>query len=256
MISALRICGSVLLTATIAVVAGTAGAERLIVYTAHQEFDSRVYLLRMDGSVVRYFHYPFFRLTDLEVVDGEVYVADAFAPRLDRLDLETGELEVIVDDWSLYYFYGVASDGTSFYLDEWDLNRYDLDGTATGTASFDQDMFGAAWDGSWLWTMEENGQVRCWDISAWPQVTAVPGNDFSAPSADCRGLFWDGEAFWSAESLEGAVGFIYRFDATGQVLAQWLEPAFRGWGACVVELGLFADGFESGDASAWTAMVP
>jgi len=48
----------------------------------------------------------------LEIVDGELYAAEAFAPRLERVNLQTGDLEGIIDDWSLYYFYDVAWDGT------------------------------------------------------------------------------------------------------------------------------------------------
>lgn len=58
------------------------------------------------------FEYDFFFLADVEVVDGAVYIAEAFAPRVDRIDLISGELEVVVDDWSLFHFYGVAFDGT------------------------------------------------------------------------------------------------------------------------------------------------
>ena len=34
----------------------------------------------------------------VEVVDGAVYIAEAFAPRVERIDLATGELEVVVDE--------------------------------------------------------------------------------------------------------------------------------------------------------------
>jgi len=62
----------------------------------------------------------------MAVVNNELYVAEAFAPRVLKVNLETGELDVIIDDWSLYYFYDLAFDGTYFYVTEWDLNRYDI----------------------------------------------------------------------------------------------------------------------------------
>ena len=107
-------------------------SEEVIVFTANQVFMSRIYLLHMDGSVITWFHYDPYRFVDLEVVNNELYASEAFAPRVLKVDLYTGELDVIVDDWSLYYFYGLAFDGTYWYLDEWDLNRYEFDGTKDG----------------------------------------------------------------------------------------------------------------------------
>jgi len=209
-------------------------ATSYIVYTANQSWLSRIYVLDTEGSVERYFEYDFYRFCGMEVVDGELYVAEAFAPRLYRVDIESGDLEVVVDDWSLYYFYDVAFDGTYFYLDEWDLNRYELDGTKDGTASFDEDVYGCAWDGQYLWTLDDADVVKCWDISSWPGVVEVAANAFAPPSADCRGLWFDGRNFWTAESLDGALGQIYVFEHGGAVVAQFEEPAFSGWGACLI----------------------
>lgn len=205
-----------------------------IVYTANQGWLSRVYVLDMGGSVDRYFEYEFYRFCGMEVVDGEVYLAEAFAPRVLKVDLDTGDLDVIVDDWTLYYFYDVAFDGTFFYLDEWDLNRYWFSGTKDGVAAFDENVFGMAWDGEHLYTLDDTNVIKCWDIAGWPAVVEVPELTFAPPSAACRGLFFDGEAFWSAESIEEALGRIYRFAHGGTVLRMWDEPAYQGWGACVV----------------------
>jgi hypothetical protein len=51
---------------------------------------------------------------------------------------------------------------------------------------------------------------------------------------DCRGLWFDGEYFWTTESIDAALGNIYRFDRDGTIIREWLAPAFRGWGVCVV----------------------
>jgi hypothetical protein len=208
-------------------------AGDVIVYTANQDFLSRIYVLKMDGSIHDFFEYEFYRFVDTEVVNNALYVSEAFAPRMYKVNIENGELELIIDDWSLYYFYGLAFDGIYFYVDEWDLNRYEVDGTKDGTASFDGDVFGSAWDGSYLWTLDDTDVVKCWDISGWPSVIQVPSNNFAPPSPDCRGLWFDGEYFWSAESLDG-LGYIYQFDYSGSVIDQWLEPAYRGWSACVI----------------------
>ncbi len=213
---------------------GTPTGEDMIVFTAHQTWLSRIYLLNLDGSVYTYFEYDMYRLMDVEVVDNEVYVVDAFAPRMFRVDLNTGGLDLVIDDWSLYYFYDLAFDGAYFYVTEWDLNRYDINGDKDGTASFDQSVFGSAWDGQYLWTLGQDSLIRSWDVDGWPSVEAAPAGNIEPPSGACRGLWYDGEYFWSAESIDGAVGQIYKFDRDGQVVRQWTEPAFRGWSACLV----------------------
>jgi hypothetical protein len=190
----------------------------------------------MNGAVQSYFEYSFMRMVDLEVLNNEVYIAEAFAPRVYRIDLTTGDLQVIIDDWSLFYFYGLAFDGTYFYVDEWDLNRYDINGNYAGTASFDETVFGAAWDGDYYWMLDDNNQVRCWNISQWPTLTEILAHAFTAPDTACRGLWFDGEYFWTAQSLDGVLGSIYKFDYTGTVVSQWLQPAFSGWAACVVDM--------------------
>jgi hypothetical protein len=209
-------------------------AEDVMIFTANQEFLSRIYVMDTTGTVIDYHHYDFYRWVGMEVVDGELYVAEAFAPRVYRVDPETGGLDVFIDDWSLYYFYDVAFDGMYFYVDEWDLNRYDIDGNYAGTAAFDEYVLGCAWDGHYFWTLDDNNLIKCWDLSGWPTVTPVPGNNFTPPSPQCRGLYFDGEYFWSAESGE-TPGLIYRFNHDGKVVQTWSEPAFSGWGAALIE---------------------
>jgi hypothetical protein len=213
-----------------------ASAENFIIYTANQGFLSRIYVLNMDGSVDHFFEYDYFRFCDMEVVNNQLYVAEAFAPRLELVDPVTGDVEVIVDDWSLYYLYGVCYDGRYFYLDEWDMNRYSINGSYNGTAGFDEYVLGCAWDGSHMFTLDDNNLIKAWDTWSWPTITAVPELNFVPPSPDCRGLWFDGEYFWSAESKESTLGYIYKFDYDGAVIEQWLEPAFSGWGACVVDI--------------------
>ena len=52
---------------------------------------SRIYLLHPDGLVLTHFEYVNYFMADLEVVDNQVYVAEAFAPRVLKVDLQTGE---------------------------------------------------------------------------------------------------------------------------------------------------------------------
>lgn len=208
-------------------------AEDMIVYTAHQTWPSRIYLLGTDGSVIRYFEYDFTRFCDVEVVDNELYVSDAFAPRAFRVDLDTGDLDLIIDDWSLYYFYDLGFDGTYFYVTEWDLNRYDRDGSFQGRTSFDRDVFGSAWDGSYYWILTDNAEIECWDLSGWPSLTEITDLGFLPPTPECRGLWFDGTHFWTAESKDG-LGQIYKFDYGGEIVESWLQPAFSGWAAGMI----------------------
>jgi len=222
-------------------------AGDVIVYTASQGWLSRIYVMRMDGTVLHYFEYEYYIFSDLEVVDNEVYATDWVAPRLYKIDIETGALDVIVDDWNLYYMYDVAWDGVYFYAKEWSLNRYDLDGDWAGSASFAETIRGAAHDGVYYWTLNDEGHIRCWDISGWPTIVEIPENAFDPPGAACRGLWFDGEYFWSAERIDGALGQIYQFGYDGAIMNRWTEPAFDGYAACVVTMGLPGDVDGDGD---------
>ncbi len=215
--------------------AGGVLSEDVIIFTAHQGFNSRIYVMSMEGQILDWHQYDMYRLCDLEVVNGEVHVVDAFAPRSFIVDLETWDLEVIIDDWSLYYFYDIAWDGQYLYVTEWSMNRYLPDGTKDSSTGFDYDVFGSCWDGQSLWTLNEDNTIRCWDIGKWPDIEEITGRSFTAPGDSCKGLWSDGEYFWSAEAIESSSGYIYRFDNEGAIISEWPAPAFIGWAACVYD---------------------
>lgn len=217
----------------LACVADLCRAEDMIVFTANQGWLSRIYALGTDGTVITYHEYEYYIFSDVEVVGNEVYVTDWVAPRLYRVDPLTGDLDVVVDDWNLLSMYDVAWDGTYFYIDEWSLNRYNLNGDWQGSAGFPESVRGSAWDGYYYWTLDSSGQIRCWDISSWPTITEITNNGFLPPTPYCKGLWFDGEYFWTAESRD-TLGNIYQFDYEGHVIAEWTEPAFSGYAACVV----------------------
>jgi len=225
--------GMILLTGLLIGLSGVALGMDVIVYTAHQSWDSRIYILDMSGAVIDYFEYEFYRLMDLEVVDNEIYIAEAFAPRGLKFNLYTGDLDVVIDDWSLYYFYDVAFDGSYFYVTEWDLNRYDINGNKNGTASFAEDVLGSCHDGTYYWTLDDTNLIKCWDLTGWPALVELTENHFTPPSPDCRGLWFDGTYFWTAEAKD-TLGYIFQFGYDGVPVHQWLEPAFQGWSAVVV----------------------
>ena len=223
--------------------------QQVIVLTFHQTWNSRIYVMDMDGQILDWHQYDMYRLCDLEVVDGEVHVVDAFAPRSFQVDLQTWELDVVIDDWSLYYFYDLAFDGQYLYVTEWDMNRYLPDGTKDSSADFDYDVHGSCWDGHYLRTLNEDNIIRCWNTSSWPDLQQISPASFSPPGDSCRGLWFDGECFWSAEALGSQAGMIYRFDNTGTVVEQWEAPAFTGWSACLY------DGYPSGlSGTTWGAI--
>ena len=208
-------------------------AEDVIVYSCYQNFNSRIYILGMDGSVYDWFQYDMYRICDLENVNGDVHLAEAFAPRSYRIDLQTGELDLIIDDWFLYYFYDLAFDGNYLYVTEWDMNRYLPDGTGGSSTSFDHDVYGSTFLDDRLWTINEDSLIRCWDISSWPVMVEDSARSFSPPTGSCRGLSHDGEFFWTAESIESQLGYIYCFDSEGTVVTEIVEPSFQGWSACI-----------------------
>ena len=148
----------------------SAETQDVMVLTFHQTWNSRVYILDMDGQVLDWHQFDMYRLCDLEVVSDEVHVVDAFAPRSFILDLDNWSLETIIDDWSLFYFYDLAFDGQYLYVTEWDMNRYLPDGTKDSSADFDHDSYGSCFAEGYLWTICEDGLIHCWDTGNWPQA--------------------------------------------------------------------------------------
>lgn len=208
-------------------------ADDVIVYTCFQGFNSRVYIMDMDGTVLDWFQYNNYRLCDLELIDDEVHIVDAFAPRSFILDLETGGLDLIIDDWSLYYFYDIAFDGSYLYVTEWDMNRYFPDGTKDSATGYDGYVYGSTYFNDRLYTLTEDNLIQCWDISQWPDMIPEPASIITPPTPDCRGLSHDGEYIWTAESKGEQIGFIYCFNTEGTIITQIIEPAYSGWGVCV-----------------------
>lgn len=206
-----------------------------MVFTAYQGFNSRLYVMDAGGNVQQYHEYVNYRLQDMTVINNEVYVTDAFIPCVYKVDIFTGDIELVVHDLWLYYFYGLAWDGNYFYVAEWDINRYDINGEKDGSADFDEDVMGATFANGFYWMLNDEGQIKCWDFSGWPNLIEIPEQGFTPPTPDCRGLWFDGEYFFTAESLEGTLGFIYKFDFDGQVMNQWIAPAFEGWAACWID---------------------
>ncbi len=224
----------------------SAQKQEFIVFTAYQDFLSRIYVLNLDGSVHSYHEYENYRWQDMTVIDNEVYVAEAFMPGIYKVDIFTGDLTLIMHDFWLYYIYGLAWDGSYFYVKEWAMNRYDISGVKHGSTSFSGTVYGATFFDNFYWMLGNQNLIKCYDFSGWPDLVGVPVNHFAPPSPHCRGLWHDGEYFWTAESVENQLGKIYKFNLQGQVIEEWWAPAFRGWGAVKVSTGIT---LISGDAN-------
>ena len=203
-----------------------------LIQTAHQTFNSRIYLMDGQGSTLNYYEYENYRLVDMTIADDEVYVADAFGPVVLKVDLETGTLEQFILELPHTAYYGLAYDSTFFYVEDFGvLYRYDEQGEQQSSTSFGETIFGMAWDGQYLWTIiEEDDMVRCWDLSAWPELTEIEDNAIAKPSDACRGLFFDGEYFWTSEAHETIPGNSYRFDHEGNIIETHENANQVGWG--------------------------
>lgn len=215
----------------------SAVAQNKIAHTLHQQFASRIYFLNPDGSTITYYDYENYRLKDLTLVNDELYVADAFAPMVLKVDLETGALEQFIFDLWPTYYYGLASDGEYFYVEDWGtLYKYDMNGDEIGTLDFDETIYGMACDSNYLFTIiEDDNLIRCWDISAWPQINELVFNSIPKPSSTCRGLTYDGMYFWTAEAHESQNGKIYKFDHAGNIHSEIDSPTYTGWSACFIK---------------------
>lgn len=210
----------------------------IIVYTANQAWPSKswIYILTTQGIPIAYYEYDWAIFNDVEVVNNELYVTDWIAPRLYKVDILSGDLTVIIDDWSLFSMYDVAFDGMFFYINEWSLNRYTINGVKDSQTSFPYNVRGSAWDGTYYWTLLNTSEIKCWDISNWPTLNEITENSFFAPTSACRGLWHDGTYFWTAERVEVGTGFIYQFDYNGIIIHQIPEPISGGYAACYITL--------------------
>lgn len=208
--------------------------SNIVVYSAHQNLNSRIVLINFDNVVINKFDYSNKNFLDLEVVNNYVYALDTLNPSVYKINIETGNLELIIDDSSLIDPYSLAFDGNYFYIVGSSINRYDIYGNFQGSANFDETVYGAAWDGVFYWILNDNNQIKCYDISNWPTIIEGPLPTITPPNTECRGLFFDGVYFWTAEYNSSAVGSIYQFDYYENIIKQLVEPYVIGWSACTV----------------------
>ena len=203
-----------------------------LIQTAHQTFNSRIYLMDGQGNTLEYFDYENYRLVDMTIADGELYVADAFGPVVLKVDITDGSLEHFIIELPHTAYYGLAFDSTYFYVEDFGtLYRYDEQGEQQSSASFGETIFGMTWDGQYLYTViEDDEQIRCWDLSDWPELTEVEENAIAKPSDACRGLFFDGQFFWTSEALETVPGNSYRINHDGEIIESFDNASHIGWG--------------------------
>lgn len=207
-----------------------------LIQTAHQTFNSRIYLMDGQGNTMTYYDYENYRFVDMTIADDEVYVADAFGPVVLKVDLSNGSLEQFIIELPHTAYYGLAHDTTYFYVEDFGtLYRYDEQGEQQSSSSFGETIFGMAWDGQYLWTVIEDDElIRCWDLTDWPELTEVEENAIARPSDACRGLFFDGNYFWTSEALETLPGNSYRFDHDGVIFETVQNASHIGWGIAAI----------------------
>jgi len=203
-----------------------------LIQTAHQTFNSRIYLMDGQGNTLEYFDYENYRLVDMTIADDELYVADAFGPVVLKVDITDGSLEQFIIELPHTAYYGLAYDSNYFYVEDFGtLYRYDEQGEQQSSASFGETIFGMAWDGQYLYTViEDDEQIRCWDLSDWPELSEVEQNAIARPSDACRGLFFDGTYFWTSEALETVPGNSYRMNHDGEIIESFDNASHIGWG--------------------------
>lgn len=224
---------SVLLLASLILISLNSWAEKKVVYTATNALESRLYFLSENGEQ-SFYQYSYAAFKDILVQGNKLYVADAIAPRVYIIDPKTGENDVLIDDWSLSTFYGLASDGKYFYLKAHNLRRYDKNGDLVDVADLDDFVYGMAWDGKYLWIMNDEAILKKLDISEWPKIKVL--SQMSAPSKNCRGLSFDGKSFWTAESINEERGKIFQLNADGKILKTLHQPTGTGWAAAVMDI--------------------
>lgn len=104
-------------------------------------------------------------------------------------------------------------------MTEWGVNRYNINGNKDGIAFFDQSLHDSAWDGSYYWTLTDENIIKCGDISAWLSLTEEAENNFNPRTSSYRGLWFDGQYSWTAESIDGVLGHIYQFKYRGTLIS-------------------------------------
>ena len=208
--------------------------SNIVVYSAHQNLNSRIVLINNDNMVINKFDYSNKKFLDLEVVNNIVYALEALNPSVYRINIETGNTELIIDDSNLNNPYSLAFGNNYFYIVDDRLNRYDVNGNFQGSADLNETVYGASWDGVFYWILNNNNKIKCYDLSNWPNIVEGPFPTINTPSSKCRGLFFDGMNFWTAEYDNNAVGKIYKIDYLGNVIKELVEPYIIGWSACTV----------------------
>jgi len=208
--------------------------SNIVVYSAHQSSNSRIVLISFDNTVLNKYDYSNKKFLDLEVVDNELYALDTINPSVYRINVDNGDLELVINDPNLINPYSLVYAGNYFYIVGSNLNRYDMFGNFQGTANFNETVYGAAWDGVFYWVLTDNNQIKCYDLSNWPNIIEGPFPTITPPSQECRGLFFDGAYFWTAEYFSSSLGNIYQFDYNQNIVKQLTEPYVIGWSACTV----------------------
>lgn len=183
-------------------------------------------------------------------LNGELWVSGGTS--VHRLDPITGELSSgfsVTDGPTLT---ALCTDGEFLLVGEFVVDafqRYDIAGNLIDTIDLDTQLFmvGADSDGERIYVgSHSTGDVHVFDMSG----TTVGIIETDLPS-DLTGVSLGdgGETLWVVTGL--GINEVHQFDLEGKLLRTF-DGQFDGlMGLYALRGGIFADGFESGDTSAW-----
>ena len=187
---------------------------------------------------------------------GEFWVSGGSS--IHRIDPATGEIDAGFPATDGPTLTALCTDGEFLLAGEFIANsflRFDTDGNHVDTIVLDSDqlfLVGADSDGEFLYVgSHATGDVHIFDLTGAP-VGVIDTNQGANISAISLGQ--DGDTIWVANGL--GVNEVQEFDFDGNLLRTFDGHFQLLMGLHALQDGLFGDGFESGDASAWSLVVP
>lgn len=189
----------------------------------------------------------------LTSLSGELWISGAGS--VHRIDPANGTIDAgfTVSDGPTIT--ALCSDGEYLLVGEFvgdTFLRFDTDGNLIDTIELDFEqlfMVGADCDGEFIYVgSHATGDIHVFDMTG-TTVDVIETDQGANLSAVSLGS--DGDTLWAANGL--GINEIQEFDFDGNVLRTFDGQFQLQMGLYVLRNGVFGDGFESGDTSAWSA---